>query len=91
MDELCILAYLYMKKTLCFTWFYPMYASIHIKAFTGTLVPHPWGIPETVHPKEGVFDKLWEGVANAFRLLFSKFSLFCQKVNWNDDLKESES
>ena len=41
--------------------------------------------------------KLWEGVADAFRLFFSEFSLFCQKVdffhplNWNDDLKESES
>ena len=42
--------------------------------------------------------KLWEGVANAFRLFFSEFLLFCQKVdfffhllNWNDDLKESKS
>ena len=41
--------------------------------------------------------KLWEGVANAFRLFFSEFLLFCQKVdffyplNRNDDLKESES
>ena len=40
--------------------------------------------------------KLWEGVANAFRLFFSEFLLFCQKVdffhplNRNDDLKESE-
>ena len=39
--------------------------------------------------------KLWEGVANAFRLFFSEFLLFCQKVdffhplNRNDDLKES--
>ena len=40
--------------------------------------------------------KLWEGIANAFRLFFNEFSLFCQKpnffhpLNWNDDLKESE-
>ena len=45
--------------------------------------------------------KFWEGVANAFRLLFSEFSLFFffflsksqffHPLNWNDDLKESES
>ena len=29
--------------------------------------------------------KLWEGVANAFRLVFSEFSLFCQKVNFYSD------
>ena len=46
----------------------------------------------------GLFDhETLEGVANAFRLFFGKFSLFCQKVdffhplNRNDDLKESES
>ena len=39
--------------------------------------------------------KLWEGVASAFRLFFSEFSLFCQNVdffhplNRIDDLKES--
>ena len=39
--------------------------------------------------------KLWEGAANAFRLLSGEFSLFCQKVyffhplNRNDDLKAS--
>ena len=56
MDELCILAYLYMKKHCVLLVLSYMYAVIHIKAFTGTLVPHPWGISETVHPKEGVFD-----------------------------------
>ena len=39
--------------------------------------------------------KLWEDVTNAFRLFFSEFLLFCQKVdffhplNRNDDRKES--
>ena len=69
------------EKTVLYLVLSYMYASIHIKAFTGTLVPHPWGILETVHLKEGVFDhETWEGVANAFRLFFSEFLVFCQKV-----------
>ena len=34
--------------------------------------------------------KLWEGVANAFRLFFSEFSLFCQKVYFFHPLNRND-
>ena len=35
--------------------------------------------------------KLWEGVANAFRLFCQKVDFFPPLINQNDELEESES